>query len=437
MSRKNALLLALGLIYSAAIAVCSFIFLQLEHELIHLVWYQLIPWAQGISAVFGAAMCAGMLALITLCLYQLRMHYPTAPEFIPQVKARLSCSDSSEQKTTSHLLSNTIATLLILAAGAGVGPEAPLLAMIYSSSIFMADKLRYLDKNFCHFEQAGIRTKLAMAVSYSGRVKRATQSADASADPHKDVVDNQDEKTQAPRSLLLHNTTGQLKAFIRASFIANGILCFFFLKQQTHTPSIIFRIPVHPFDGTAIAFTIPLICIAAVIGFLYTKLNQTQLASLHKTHPLIVLGLGALAIFVTHFIGVDYLFSGQFSLEQLVTEGLNKAPLVLLAIALLKLALLYLCNHTGWRGGDIFPLIYVAFALSLAASKLIAANPIVVMALMTPALLMQATHMGLVACIFVALFFPLAYLPILALSTALSWGLSKGYSVIAQRHYSA
>lgn len=410
MNTKYISLFILGLLYSAFIALYSFVFLQLEHELIHLIWFELVPRT-------GTILVALVLTLCTVGLYLIRQKYPAAPEFIPDVKERLKDPATNKTKDLPPVVSNTLATLVILAAGAGVGPEAPLLAMIYSGSRFQADKLRYLESNFTAFRSADFKTKLSILTSNTYRIC-----------PDEAISD-----TSAQASHVSQAANGQLKKSLRACYILNGILFFFFLKEQTGSSGIIFHLESSAYSAFDVALALPLIFIAFAIGLLYASISHVELKFMPRLHPLMRLAIGAIAIFLTYLVGVDYLFSGQFNLEALIQDGQNIATISLIGIALLKLALLYICSHSGWRGGDIFPLTYASFALALALAQLIGVDPLLSMALIVPALLMQATHMGLIACIFVALFFPLGALPVLIISTALSFGLKKGYDLLGKR----
>jgi H+/Cl- antiporter ClcA len=86
----------------------------------------------------------------------------------------------------------------------------------------------------------------------------------------------------------------------------------------------------------------------------------------------------------------DVLFSGQASLPGLVVEGSTKIVLILLAAKALGYAISLGC---GFRGGPVFPAIFIGVALATLAVNLLDVSPTLAVAVGTAAGMAATTHL--------------------------------------------
>jgi H+/Cl- antiporter ClcA len=86
----------------------------------------------------------------------------------------------------------------------------------------------------------------------------------------------------------------------------------------------------------------------------------------------------------------DVLFSGQASLPGLVVEGSTKVVLILLAAKALGYAISLGC---GFRGGPVFPAIFIGVALATLAVNLLDVSPTLAVAVGTAAGMAATTHL--------------------------------------------
>ena len=126
----------------------------------------------------------------------------------------------------------------------------------------------------------------------------------------------------------------------------------------------------------------------------------------------VVLGLVAMAL-------PEVLFSGQSGTAVLLGSWQAMSAGVLLATCVAKLALTQLCEETGWVGGEFFPNIFCGVAAGYAVAAITGGDPMLAVALSTGALVGAATRKWLLSTCVLALSFPPASLPVVALAAFL------------------
>lgn len=112
------------------------------------------------------------------------------------------------------------------------------------------------------------------------------------------------------------------------------------------------------------------------------------------------------------------LFSGQKGSQQLLSSWQTIPILILVLSCIAKLALTQLCVTTGWIGGEFFPLIFSGIAIGYALARISGADAILCVTIATSSLVAAATQHWFLTTSVLALCFPLADLPIVAL---VSW----------------
>lgn len=118
-------------------------------------------------------------------------------------------------------------------------------------------------------------------------------------------------------------------------------------------------------------------------------------------------------------------FSGHHELVHLLEHGVEAGWPALLGLGLLKALALALCLSSGWRGGEIFPLLFAGAVLSLVAVAFLPSTPVTV-----------ALIAGMTAAATAGMGKPIAVLLIMLLLTgasapgALFIGILAGYGVM-------
>ncbi|GAA3220518.1 ion channel protein [Actinocorallia longicatena] len=175
-------------------------------------------------------------------------------------------------------------------------------------------------------------------------------------------------------------------------------------------------------SGTAIAVAACALGLSAVYAFpkvhgLFQRVG----------HPVLMIGLGGLVLGVLGAIGGRItLFKGLSEMQELLAEQHTNGGLLL--IVLVKLAALLTAATCGFKGGRIFPIVFVGVVFGLLAHQLVDAVPIglaVGSALL--GVLLATTRQGWLSLFLaVTVVADIALLPVLCVILAPAWLLATG-----------
>ena len=115
------------------------------------------------------------------------------------------------------------------------------------------------------------------------------------------------------------------------------------------------------------------------------------------------------------------MFSGEYEMEDLIQNYQSYATGLLIMTAVGKLFLVTLCLNLGWRGGDIFPIIFSGVAIGFAAAAIIGIDSTFAVPVVTATLFAYIMRKPLAAVALLLLCFPISYIiPMLAAAWAAS-----------------
>lgn len=123
----------------------------------------------------------------------------------------------------------------------------------------------------------------------------------------------------------------------------------------------------------------------------------------------------------------DVLFSGQSATYALSTSWQTAGAATLLATAVAKIVLSNVCVRSGWVGGEFFPLIFCGVAAGFALSAITGADPRLAVAVACAATVSGATGKWLLSTLVLALCFPPASLPVVAVAAYVAARLMAAY----------
>ncbi|MFE0174727.1 ion channel protein [Streptomyces sp. NPDC059002] len=142
-----------------------------------------------------------------------------------------------------------------------------------------------------------------------------------------------------------------------------------------------FQIDVAPYPGPRLIDTVSamvissaaaLVGLAAVYAFPLFHRAFRQLG-----HPVLMLTVGGLVLGALGALGGHLtLFKGLEEMKELTTDADGHGAANLLLLALVKLAALVVAGSCGFRGGRIFPAVFVGVALGMFAHTLVDAVPV-------------------------------------------------------------
>jgi H+/Cl- antiporter ClcA len=176
--------------------------------------------------------------------------------------------------------------------------------------------------------------------------------------------------------------------------------------------------------GAAVAAAAALLGLAAVYAFPHAHRLFHRLA-----HPLLMLTAGGLLLGLLGVVGGPItLFKGLDQMRELAAGAAGYTAAGLALIVVVKLAALVVAGTSGFRGGRIFPAVFVGVAIGLWASALAPGLP---PALAVPCgvlgILLAVTRQGWLGLFMAAIVVPdLNLLPILCLVSLPAWLLVTG-----------
>lgn len=372
---QKSFLFLYGLTLSSLIGLIAFLFLTVEKILTHFLWETAYP-----NGLLGTLYPLILVGSSFLLLYSIKKFWGPLPktthDLIHELKERQTVS---YQQTWKSLL----AALVILSAGAGVGPEAPLLGAVIAYSIWQADKLRYIAHHMTELQSA----------SWPHRIRSLFHPSQylMPYDPHKILL------------------SPQAKRLWIGILSLNGLLVTSLLLNATDSPSFITHLGNSTWSLQELLYLLPLMLYGVLVGKLYAWLRRHCLAKFKQlTLPLgLQLACGGIAIIIISFLAPSLLFSGQHSMEFLATEGLSQSFATLMILSFGKLIFLDLCLGSGWTGGDIFPVTFATilqgFAITHISPQL---DPLFVVLVVSITMSFALLDNTWIAAIFISLFFP-------------------------------
>lgn len=390
MNKKIFNILFIGIIFSSLIATFSFLFLQIEKNVSHIIWDYLLNKFYSYRYLYIFI----ILVVGSVLLNKIKQNND-APYTANEILKKL---DKNIENRNYHIKEMIISTLLILILGAGVGPEATLLGIIVSMSIWQADKLRYIYKNFNEFSTSSLTDKVNIILN------------------NKKYITYSKNNNQSKNNL------------IKYLFIFNGIIVFLILSSQLGDHNSIVSLGDGTINIKQFWIIVPLIFYSIIFAIFYKKLDKylKNIIDKHIKSKSIKVYLGAFFIFLIFIINKNLLFSGQHSMHLVVTFAKEVPFYILIIFSIIKILLLSICINTGWKGGDIFPLLFASFLQGYAISSLFPnIDYLLIIATLSTAFLTTVSSHIIVVLLFISLFFPLKYIVVILLTTILTKGILK------------
>jgi len=150
--------------------------------------------------------------------------------------------------------------------------------------------------------------------------------------------------------------------------------------------------------------------VGALLGWLFVKSGSLLRWMLRpvQDHAVALGVIGGVFLGLMGAISPFILFSGQVGLSQLFVQNVDLGGFFLILIGLLKLLTTKVNIVTGWKGGEIFPMMFATAAIGVGVSMIFPAVPtmIAVAAIMSAAITIELENM-LVSLAILAIFLPL------------------------------
>jgi H+/Cl- antiporter ClcA len=144
--------------------------------------------------------------------------------------------------------------------------------------------------------------------------------------------------------------------------------------------SFSFSVPVQPYPGPQLVDLLTgtiITSAAALIGLGGVYAFRGAHPIIHRiTNPVLMLTIGGALLGVLGVVGGPVtLFKGLDQMKQLTQDAAAYTPAGLALVALVKVVAMVIAATSGFRGGRIFPSVFIGVAIGLFASALVPAIP--------------------------------------------------------------
>lgn len=320
--------------WSFIIGVTTAAYLDLINWVIDFFWKDIPAWLSIPNEWRPPAICLPLSVIIGLS-QKLVGAYPLT---IAQVLDEVKITGHFDYHRWKQIL---YSGLLILGAGASVGPEA-------SASGLVAGMVYWLGSHY-KVIQAQQEELATTSLSHQLRVMWLTRLTTYQVDqPITDFFRNKRTK----RAFYLAYT---LVAFI-------GLMTFFKFFPQEGV--IGFHHPTVNWEWGGLLVVIPALAVGWLFGFTFVKIGKASERWIDRgKHTITKAILGGLLLAAAAAFSSDCLYSGEFSIVPFAHRSLQMAPLFLVSFALVKAIITNVGFALGWRGGTIFPAIFSTLAI--------------------------------------------------------------------------
>ena len=357
-------LLALAALLGLITAAVTFAFVALVHVATSFVWEQAASLAGLPPAAWTILVCTVGGVLVGLLVKAFGDHSGIFAEIMQE----FGRTGRFDYRRAPGIV---LTAIVSLASGASLGPEAPLADASGGIGTLLAERL--------HLDRRATRS-----LSYSG------VSAMLGA-------------------FITSPVGGPLLALESAQGGGSGLTLYFWVLFPSlvaaSVATVVFVALSGAFFGTVYVFpeylpslrhllqAIPLGMIGGIVGVLFfVVLRRLQALMQPMKNRLVLRGLiGGLGLGIAGAIFPLVLFSGEEESLELIARAAEIGVPLLIVLAAVKLLVTGLGLATGWKGGYIFPVLFVGVALGMAANLLFPSIPVAVAVAATIAGTLAAT----------------------------------------------
>lgn len=278
-----------------------------------------------------------------------RWKFGDYPEELDAVMAKVKTDKKYDYSNMAVLLLSALFPLLL---GSSIGPEAGLTGVIVGLCYWVGDNLSFARQNTREYSQVGAAVTLGVLF----RSPLFGVFAVEEENREKEII----------------KLPGTMKIFLYGLAAAAGMGAYLLLSRLfgaglSALPSFEDMQP-ELFDYLMIIVYIFLGCLLAKFYFLTHTAAEKTVA---KLPPIVRETVGGLCLGLLGTAIPVLMFSGEEAMGELVSGNFACAPLLLAAIALLKVLLTNVCIQSGLKGGHFFPIIFAGVCLGYAAALLV------------------------------------------------------------------
>lgn len=334
---------------------------------IEFVWHT-IPGYLGNSPFYTFAVC--IIGGVIIGLWQRK--FGILPESLEIVMDKLK-SEGTYPYNRLHILA--IAALLPLIFGGSLGPEAGLTGIIVGLCCWVGDKLKYKGAEVKHLAEAGITATLGIIFNAPFFGIANQYEHEFAQESEQDLHLNQRMK-KARTMVYVAAVVGGFGAMKLLGTLFGGSMGLSRFSRDITVTS-------HEWKCFILFAAASIFCGMLFLSFdKFTSLLSDKIIH-YRITSCVLAGL-FLATIGTLFPWT--MFSGEHEMGEIMKMWDSMSVTTLMLTSIMKLLLINLCVNFGWRGGNIFPIIFSGVCMGFALAGLTGAEPTFAVAVVTAGL---------------------------------------------------
>lgn len=243
-----------------------------------------------------------------------------------------------------------VSSFLPLAFGGAIGPEAGLVNIVAGLCTWVGDKLKRAGVASAELAEAGLAATLTAL--FGSPVAGLVAPLEGKFELEDDI------KADPPLSK-------KHKILVYVAAVLGGLVVMMLLNASFGGGLGLPRFERAEWQAGEFLITIPLALIGVLAGYLFHSANKLTGLLAKKMNKYVIartvlagLALGLLGSFLPYTM-----FSGEEQMGELIEGFASVGALVLILTAVFKVIICPLCVNMGWRGGNIFPVIFAGVSL--------------------------------------------------------------------------
>lgn len=298
------------------------------------------------------------------------------------------------------LYKTVVSSFLPLAFGGSVGPEAGLVNIVAGLCTWVGDKLKAAGVASSELAEAGLAATMSavfgapiagLVAPLEGRLEAEGSSVISTS-----VVMTPASKRSKLALYLAAVVGGMVAMFALTHFFGGGLGLPRFERTEWQPGDILLSVPL------------ALIGVLGAYLFYAADMFTARLAGVLKSVVILRTVLcGIILGLVGSFLPYT-MFSGEEQMVELMHNYGTLGAWLLIATGVLKICISPLCVNMGWRGGNIFPLIFAGVSIGYGTSLLTGIDPILCVAVIATSMSAAVMRKPVLAIAVLLLCFPVA-----------------------------
>lgn len=376
---KNQLIFVLlALLLGAAVGALIWLFFKIMDLGLEFLW-ETLPDVWDIS-VYPIIICG--IGGLFIGLWQKK--FGDYPEELNEVLGTVKESHRYEYRNAPAI---AIAAMLPLIFGGSIGPEAGLTGVIAGLCTWVGDRFQHAAKEMKELAQIGISATLSVifAAPLFGFVA---------------PFESEEESITFPK---------RAKVILYFAAIFGGMGIYLLLNTMFGGGMGLGRFGAAAVGWQEIAWLIPFALIGTAAGFLYHLSGKLVGTALKPFQRFVLMRaiVGGLLLGTCGFFLPYTMFAGESQMTVVMSEWTTMTVAVLVGTGILKLIISTVCLHTGWKGGNIFPIIFSGVCLGYAMALITGVDSVFAVAVITASLCGAVMRKPIAVILVLLLCFPL------------------------------